>query len=415
MSDILRPRAQALMSEHGLDALVVAKPESYAWATGAAPGVASFFRRAGSALALIPADAGRPVSAVATELFAALARAALGEAQVLSHPDWVETADIRPWLASGHSAAELAERSWQAAGRAPGFSRPGVFDARLAFARLGELLAREGLQGARVGLDLDFWPVADFALLREQLPQVQWRDGSAVLGAIKAVKSPREIKLLRQAAFVAEAGMRTAMAAVREGVTRDAIAAAWRAGVEAEVQRTGLRLSGQWEYTSVGPLPWQGGGAVQRGDVIKFDVGCLIEGYSSDSGRTFSCGPARPRTREIMQALAEAFAAGLDVLKPGHLFSEVHQRTTAAMQRAGFASFSRGHFGHSLGHDTFCEVAPFIAAQAHTPIEPGMVLAFETPFYVDGEGGFIIEDQFLITANGAEPAWSLERGLVALG
>jgi len=415
MSDILRPRAQALMSEHGLDALVVAKPESYAWATGAAPGVASFFRRAGSALALIPADAGRPVSAVATELFAAPARAALGEAQVLSHPDWVETADIRPWLASGHSAAELAERSWQAAGRAPGFSRPGVFDARLAFARLGELLAREGLQGARVGLDLDFWPVADFALLREQLPQVQWRDGSAVLGAIKAVKSPREIKLLRQAAFVAEAGMRTAMAAVREGVTRDAIAAAWRAGVEAEVQRTGLRLSGQWEYTSVGPLPWQGGGAVQRGDVIKFDVGCLIEGYSSDSGRTFSCGPARSRTREIMQALAEAFAAGLDVLKPGHLFSEVHQRTTAAMQRAGFASFSRGHFGHSLGHDTFCEVAPFIAAQAHTPIEPGMVLAFETPFYVDGEGGFIIEDQFLITANGAEPAWSLERGLVALG
>jgi Xaa-Pro aminopeptidase len=177
MSDILRPRAQALMSEHGLDALVVAKPESYAWATGAAPGVASFFRRAGSALALIPADAGRPVSAVATELFAGPARAALGEAQVLSHPDWVETADIRPWLASGQSAAELAERSWQAAGRAPGFSRPGVFDARLAFARLGELLAREGLQGARVGLDLDFWPVADFALLREQLPQVQWRDG----------------------------------------------------------------------------------------------------------------------------------------------------------------------------------------------------------------------------------------------
>jgi Xaa-Pro aminopeptidase len=352
---------------------------------------------------------------VATELFAGPARAALGEAQVLSHPDWVETADIRPWLASGHSAAELAERSWQAAGRAPGFSRPGVFDARLAFARLGELLAREGLQGARVGLDLDFWPVADFALLREQLPQVQWRDGSAVLGAIKAVKSPREIKLLRQAASVAEAGMRTAMAAVHVGVTRDAIAAAWRAGVEAEVQRTGLRLSGQWEYTSVGPLPWQGGGAVQPGDVIKFDVGCLFEGYSSDSGRTFSCGPARPRTREIMQALSEAFAAGLDVLKPGHLFSEVHQRATAAMQRAGFASFSRGHFGHSLGHDTFCEVAPFIAAQAHMPIEPGMVLAFETPFYVDGEGGFIIEDQFLITDTGAEPAWSLERGLVALG
>lgn len=415
MSDILRPRAQALMTEHGLDAMVVAKPESYAWATGAAPGVASFFRRAGSALALIPADAGRPVSAVTTELFAAPARAALGEAQVLSHPDWVETADIRPWLDSNRSAADLAESGWQVAGRATGYSRPAVFDARLAFARLGELLTKEGLQGARIGLDLDFWPVADFALMREQLPLFHWLDGSAVLGAIKAVKSPREITKLRQAASVAEAGMRTAITAVREGVTRDAIAAAWRAGVEAEVQRTGQRLSGQWEYTSVGPLPWQGGGVVQRGDVIKFDVGCLIEGYSSDSGRTFSCGPARPRTREIMQALSDAFSAGLEVLKPGHLLSDVHHRATKAMQRAGFTHFSRGHFGHSLGHDTFCEVAPFIAAQAHTPIEPGMVLAFETPFYVDGEGGFIIEDQFLITADGAEPAWSLERGLVELG
>ena len=84
------------------------------------------------------------------------------------------------------------------------------------------------------------------------------------------------------------------------------------------------------------------------------------------------------------------------------------------MHRAGFTGFSRGHYGHSLGHDTFCEVPPFIAAQGDDLIEPGMVLAFETPFYVDGEGGFIIEDQFLITERGAEPAWHLPRQLVEL-
>lgn len=57
---------------------------------------------------------------------------------------------------------------------------------------------------------------------------------------------------------------------------------------------------------------------------------------------------------------------------------------------------------------------PFIAAEAHVPIEPGMVLAFETPVYVDGEGGFIIEDQFLITEEGAQPAWSLPRQLLSV-
>jgi len=208
--------------------------------------------------------------------------------------------------------------------------------------------------------------------------------------------------------------MRAALRRAGLGVHRDEIAEAWRVGASEEARRLGLRPTGMWEYTTVGPLPWTGGGALARGDVLKFDVGCLIDGYSSDSGRTYVLGEPGHRARDIMAALHDAFAAGLDVLKPGRRFGEVHARATAAMQRAGFAGFSRGHFGHNLGRDTFCEVAPFIARESQVEIEPGMVLAFETPLYVDGIGGFIIEDQFEITATEAVPAWSLDRALVAL-
>lgn len=416
MGHVNRERAQRLMATRGLDALVLGKPENFAWATGCGPGVAASWRRAGAALALVPADAGAPLAAVATELFAAPVRRVLGEAWVRAHPDWIETADIRPWQGTDEGAAALAERAWSAAGRpASGIARPAAFDARAGFRALGELLAAQGLARGRIGLDLDFWPVLDFDLLRQTLPGVRWVDASATIGAIRAVKSPGEIARLRQAAAIAEAGMHTALAAVREGISRDEIADHWSAGVAAEARRQGVRLSGQWEYTSVGPLPWGGNAPVREGSVIKFDVGCLVDGYSSDCGRTYTFGRAGPRAREIMDALGAAFAAGLEVLKPGHLLSEVHARSSAAMQRAGFTRYARGHFGHSLGRDTFCEVPPFVAAQAHTPIEPGMVLAFETPFYVDGEGGFIIEDQFLVTDTGAEAAWSLPRGLVELG
>jgi len=58
-ADIDRSRASRLMAERGLDALLLAKPESFRWATAAPPGVAAFFRRAGAALALIPGDARR--------------------------------------------------------------------------------------------------------------------------------------------------------------------------------------------------------------------------------------------------------------------------------------------------------------------------------------------------------------------
>ena len=414
MSDVNRARAQRLLGAQQLDAVVVSKPESFTWATGAPAGVAAFFRRAGAAMALIPTAATAPTAAVCTELFAAPAHAALGLAQVHTHPDWVETADIRPWLDTDLGAAELVDRAFSKAARPVGFERPAAFDARQAFLALGDLLKARGLSHACIGLDLDFWPVADFELLKAVLPRVQWRDASQVLGQIKAVKSPTEIARLTQAALIAEAGIHHALAAVHEGIHRDAIATAWRAGVALETQRLGVTLSGQWEYTTVGPLPWAGGACLQRGDVLKFDVGCVVQGYSSDSGRTYTLGPARPRTRDIMAALSDAFSAGLEVLKPGHLMREVHAGATRAMQRAGFSRFSRGHFGHSLGHDTFCEVPPFLSAQADEPLEAGMVLAFETPFYVDGEGGFIIEDQFLITAQGAQAAWSLPRELGCL-
>ena len=409
--DIDRARAARLMAERGLDALLLAKPESFRWATGAPPGVAAFFRRAGAALALIPADAAAPVAAVCTELFGPATAASLGEGNVLTHPDWVETADFRPHTRSELSAAQATALSHRAARRAPGFSRPAAYDASAAFAALSRLLAARGLRRARIGLDLDFWPAADFAWLRQSVRGPKWFDAGEAVGLIKAVKSAREVECLQRAAALAESGMNAALAAVKPGLHRNEIAAAWQAGAQRHAESAGWRLSGQWEYITVGPLPWQGGGHINEGDVLKFDVGCLIDGYSSDSGRTFALGRARPRSVEIMSALSDAFAAGLEQLRPGRLFSDVHRAATQAMRRAGFNTFSRGHWGHSLGHDTFCEVPPFIAAQAHLPIEAGMVLAFETPFYADGEGGFIIEDQFLITDQGPRAAWSLPREL----
>ena len=96
MSHVNRARAQRLMRERGLDAMVLAKPESYTWASGAPAGVAAFFRRAGACLAVVPADPSAPIQVVTTELFSPPARQALGEAHVWTHSDWVETADIRP-------------------------------------------------------------------------------------------------------------------------------------------------------------------------------------------------------------------------------------------------------------------------------------------------------------------------------
>src|SRR5215203_316923 len=83
------------MREQGLDALVLAQPESIAYATGAFAGVASYWRRAGAAFVLVPADANAPLVAIVGDLQATAFAAQSGIADVRSHRIWVET-DVWP-------------------------------------------------------------------------------------------------------------------------------------------------------------------------------------------------------------------------------------------------------------------------------------------------------------------------------
>ena len=70
-SFIDRARGAALMQQAGIDALVLLQPENFQYATGAPPGVAALFRKAGAAMAIIPADVAGAPAAIVTDLFAA--------------------------------------------------------------------------------------------------------------------------------------------------------------------------------------------------------------------------------------------------------------------------------------------------------------------------------------------------------
>jgi Xaa-Pro aminopeptidase len=407
-----RARAGRLMAEVNLDALVLLTPEGFAYATGVPGGPAFMWRRAGAAAALVPADPALAVGAVVYDLLAPRFRAASDIADVRSHPIWVETDDLTGVDPGANDpAAALAERH-RRAGRAPGFRRPTTFDAGACFAHLRDQLAERGLLRGRIGLEFNHLSVADHAALAAAIPEAQWVDAARTLALIRMVKTPPEIAHLRSAVELSEAGTAALVRKIAPGVTRSALAAAWRAGVDAEAAARGVaNLTGVWEYVSVGPDPWGGDATARRGDLVKVDVGCVVAGYSSDAGRTYAVGGANPLQRRLFAALAEAFAAGSAEIRPGRRLSDVFHAARRGLVRAGFPEFTRGHFGHGLGANVGSEEWPFIAADSPIPIEPGMVLAFETPWYVDGVGGMIIEDQMLVTESGHEAMSRLPRDL----
>lgn len=410
-----RNRASRLMRAAGVDAMLVLQPENFQYVTGASAGVAALFRRAGAALALIPVDASAPAGAIVSDHALPGFRARSPITDVRSHTIWVESIALAGALNSSDIRQQVLESN-RAAGRRPGFARPETFDWASLLDQLHDMLQERGLSQARIGLELNWLAVADYESLQRRFPGVRWVNVSRLIDELRMFKCAAEIALLEQGAQIAEAGILHMLKHTQLGRSRDELAQLWRDGAQAESERRGVNaMKGAWEYISVGPDPWGPGAVVRQGDIIKVDVGCLLSGYSSDSARTYAVGQPHPAAVQVHAALRQAFDAGLQMLQPGRAMAEVHRAATGAMREAGFSDFSRGHFGHGLGQNVFSEEWPFLSATSSVDLQPGMVLAFETPYYIKGLGGFIIEDQFLITEDGHRCMNTLPRELSVIG
>ena len=399
MADLDRQRAEVLMQQAGIDALIMFSPESFQYASGAPAGVATMWRSAGAVAVLVPAQATLPETAVVSDLFVDLFQRHSHIEDWRVSPIWVETTTLAT-VDTTLSATSAIANAWRDEGRLPEFNRPTTFNPDVCFQHLRQALEQHGLAGKRVGFEGSAVSVAEFAQLQEVLAGVELVDASDVIGRLKMVKSSREIDHLRQAVSLAEQGINAIRDAIALGVTRDELAEHWHRAIE--THRGDIALTGSWEYISVGPDPWGGNKAIEPGDLVKVDVGCLVNGYTSDSARTFVFGQPTSLQTELYTALSAGFAAGRKLLQPGVALADVHKTTLSAIRAAGFPGYTRGHFGHGLGASVGSEQWPFIAADSNVVFEPGMVMAFECPWYINGLGGMIIENQLLITDDGHE-------------
>lgn len=410
-----RDRAASLLRAAGLDALIIAEPEGFKYATGASPGVPALFRRTGAAFAVIPADPAQPTGVVIGDLFAVPFAKPDSRFICRTHALWIEIATVTD--ATAHEPIEQRLRdTWKTDGRPADLQRPNPFDITLSLVALRDVLGDLGLAQARLGCDLDFISVNDFARLKAALPEADLQDGSPVLDRLRMVKAPDEIAKLRLGLELSEAGLRSLIARTTAGEDAEDLRRHFRAGVAAEAKARGIDGTiSSWEYISIGTDPWRPGGRIATGSVIKADVGCVIDGYSSDCSRNFVFGAANDEQRRLHRHIEAAFAAGLAQVKPGNRLSDAYNAAVTVLQQAGLIGYSRGHIGHGIGHSIFSEQWPFISADTHEPFVENMVLAYEIPLYIDGFGGFNLEDQILVTKDGFQSMNRLPHDLVILG
>ena len=408
MAYLDRVRAAKLMREIGIEALILLSPESFSYSTGAQAGVATMWRRAGAVAVLVPCDPELPETAIVSDLFARNFRQESHIKNVLESRIWVETANLEK-ADKTQSAANQIASFWNKNVRTQEFKRPNTFEPMICYQHLLDAISQQGFATSSIGFEASAISVSDFKVMRNMFSKIKLVDASQMIDRLKMVKCEREITCLRQAVEIAESGIIAVKEAIDINITRDELAEIWNKSIMKHPM--GNRLSGSWEYISVGKNPWGGNVAITEGDLIKVDVGCLVEGYTSDSARTFVFGKPDDTKLEIYNALLSGFEAGVQYLQPGVPLKKVYNKTLAAIRKCGFPRYVRGHFGHGLGAGLGSEQWPFIAADEETTLQPGMVMAFECPWYIEGIGGMIIENQFLVTDNGHEMMNKLPIGL----
>ena len=372
-------RLTEALERGGLDALVAASPANIAYVTG--------FRSL--ARAVYPT----------TQFYAVVTRT--GTALVVPTIDVLAAegaADVDHVLCYGRFVLNR---------RGPGESPVPHADAGAAVAAA---LAALGVRGGHVGLDDERLPAAQAGALAKRLDTFKLTSASAALATARAVKSPYEIDCLQQALRVAEEGINTVLELLRPGVTEREAAVAFEHAVANQGGAPYCTIIAFGAGSAV-PAPWPGDRALRMGDLVRFDLGCVVKGYHSDVARMAVMGEPSASQQETFDALHTGVEAAIAAVRPGVRGGDVFDAALAAVRGAGLAGFDRHHVGYGIGLEP--AETPWLAP-GDDALEMGMVLRVETPYYVLGEAGLNLKETVLVTRTGAHSLNRSHRGLVVL-
>jgi len=232
-------------------------------------------------------------------------------------------------------------------------------------------------------------------------PALALASGTPVTAGCRMVKDAHEIALMRLAAQVTLKAYEAAWKALKEGMTQ----ADFSRLVQLAHQQLGFQGSAGVQVGEFSALPHGSSKpqVIREGTILLMDGGCNAEGYSSDISRTFVLGKATDRMKQVFELDRRAQDAALKTARPGLPCEAVDTAARKVIEDGGFGPGYK-HFTHRLGHGMGMDGHewPYLVRGNALPLAPGMTFSNEPGVYIRGEFGVRVEDDMLITENGAE-------------
>jgi Xaa-Pro aminopeptidase len=260
---------------------------------------------------------------------------------------------------------------------------------------VGWCLARVGT-GGRVGVELPYLPADAYRTL--VAAGLLLEDGTELLEALRAIKRPDELELVRRGAGAVVDAMLATFSSTRSGDSKRDVFERLRA------EETGRGLTFCYALIAAGTDMNRAPSAqvLTAGDVLSLDSGATWNGWVADVARMGIAGAPTPRHDELLDQVERVQEAAIRSARPGTrgggLFDSARAAIVACDDGEGmsFLAHGTGLLTHEAPRLTATGSPPYPAAHADAPLEVGMVLSIESQVS-DPQYGFIkVEDTVIV-------------------
>lgn len=276
-------------------------------------------------------------------------------------------------------------------------------------------LAADLHSGRRVGYEPRAMRMLEYELLAAAAPGCTFQAAASVVADLRVRKDASEIEYMRKAVQIAQEALEATLPAIKIGASEREIASeltlqVLRRGSDPTLPFAPIVAAGP---NSANPHATPTERRLQEGDLLVIDWGAAYNGYFSDLTRTFAVGKVDPEMERIAAIVLEANTAGRRAAGPAVLASSIDHAARQVIEQSGYGKYFTHRTGHGLGMESHEE--PYIRADNHQPLAPGMTFTVEPGIYLPDRNGVRIEDNVVITESGAESLSDLPRQLRVVG
>ena len=274
------------------------------------------------------------------------------------------------------------------------------------FGRTSRIDAFSGLlnPGIRLTRELNF-----IKIIREMFPSFRFKDLRPAIGKLRVIKSPAEIKIMREAARISSLAHMEVLRCAKPGMYEWELAAIYEYCIK--------RLGGQgFAYSPIVPSEpkyynshySENSRKIKDGDIVMPDVGGEYNYYDVDISLTFPVnGKFSPEQRRLNEIVCVVEDAMRSVFRPGIKSIDMPEEVQALVAEKGFDITIEQMVGIEVQHWIGLDVHDLGPSKRTTILQPGMVVASDPALLIRDENGNVIdgnkiENTVLITEDGCE-------------